>query len=190
MVTKQKQEKDFSQLIADCISEKRDAQHKLFKTFYSKMFHVCYRYASSYEEAQDMLNEGYLKIFSNLTKYKNEGSFEAWMKRVMANAALDYQRKHKSNIDTVDYDSVEATSMLHFDENNAISKISSDELMMLIQTLPFMSRSVFNLYVFEDYSHAEIAEILQIKEGTSHWHLNFARTKLKQLILQQINQVK
>ena len=151
------------------------------------MFHVCYRYASNDEEAQDMLNEGFMKIFANLDKYKNTGSFEAWMKRVMANAALDYQRKHKTNIQTVDYDSVEATTIVHFEENNAISKISSDELMELIQKLPLMSRSVFNLYVFEDYTHAEIADLLQIKEGTSHWHLNFARNKLKQLILHQNN---
>lgn len=181
-------EKDYSQLIADCIAEKRQAQHLLFKTFYSKMFHVCYRYASCYEEAQDMLNEGFIKIFKNLDKFKNSGSFEAWMKRVMANAALDFQRKHKSTIETVEYDAVDNGSMVQFDENTALSKISSDELMSLIQKLPFMSKSVFNLYVFEDYSHAEIAEILQIKEGTSHWHLNFARTKLKQLILEQINQ--
>ena len=110
------------------------------------------------------------------------------MKRVMANAALDFQRKHKSTIETVEYDAVDNGTMVQFDENTAISKISSDELMLLIQRLPFMSKSVFNLYVFEDYSHAEIAEILQIKEGTSHWHLNFARTKLKQLILEQTNQ--
>lgn len=178
---------DFTQLIADCLSEKRQAQHQLFKTFYSKMFHVCYRYASNYEEAQDMLNEGFMKIFANLDKYKNTGSFEAWMKRVMANSALDYQRKHKSNIDTVNYDSVDTSSIVHFEENSAISKISSDELMQLIQKLPFMSRSVFNLYVFEDYTHAEIAELLQMKEGTSHWHLNYARNKLKQLIQHQTN---
>ena len=185
METKLKQEKNFTQLIADCISEKRAAQHLLFKTFYSSMFHICYRYASNYEEAQDMLNEGFIKIFKNLDKYSNSGSFEGWMKRVMANAALDYQRKHKTTIETVEYESVDNGSMVQFDENYAISKISSDELMALIQKLPFMSRSVFNLYVFEDYSHSEIAEILQIKEGTSHWHLNFARNKLKQLILEQ-----
>ena len=178
---------EFAQLIADCLSQKRQAQHQLFKTFYGKLFHVCYRYASNYEEAQDMLNEGFMKIFANLDKYKNTGSFEAWMKRVMANTALDYQRKHKTNLQTVDYDSVDTTTIVPFEENSAISKISSDELMELIQKLPFMSRSVFNLYVFEDYTHAEIADLLQIKEGTSHWHLNFARNKLKQLILLQNN---
>lgn len=185
MEPKLKQPKEYTQLIAECIAEKRQAQHLLFKTFYSSLFHVCYRYASNYEEAQDMLNEGFMKIFKNLDKYKDSGSFEGWMKRVMANAALDYQRKHKTTIETVEYDSVDNGAMVQFDENNAISKISSDELMLLIQKLPFMSRSVFNLYVFEDYSHSEIATILQIKEGTSHWHLNFARNKLKQLIMEQ-----
>ena len=182
---KQKYEEEYSQLIAGCLANKREAQHRLFKTFYSKMFHICYRYASNKEEAQDMLNEGFIKIFNNLDKYQPIGSFEAWMKRVMANAALDYQRKHKPNFETVDYDAISQFESSSYEENHAISKISSDELMLLIQKLPPMSRSVFNLYIFEEYSHAEIAEMLHIKEGTSHWHLNSARTKLKQLIIEQ-----
>ena len=87
-------QQDYSQLIADCIDGKRAAQHRLFKLFYSKLFHLCYRYAQNKDEAQDMLNEGFIKIFENLHKYKPEGSFEAWLKRVMVNAALDYQRRY------------------------------------------------------------------------------------------------
>jgi len=180
-------DKVITQLIADCIANNSTAQHKLFKSYYSSMFNVCMRYATDYNEAQDMLNEGFLKIFSNLDKYENRGSFEAWMKRVMANAALDYQRKYKTLINTVQYDTVPEIEIESYDENRALSKMSGDELMLLIQHLPPMSKNVFNLYVFENYSHAEISQMLNIKEGTSHWHLNFARTKLKKEILAMRN---
>ncbi|MEG1555846.1 MAG: sigma-70 family RNA polymerase sigma factor [Bacteroidales bacterium] len=171
------------QLIEDCKTNNRKAQHRLFKFYFSSMFNVCMRYARDSEEAQDMLNEGFLKIFSNLDKYENSGSFEAWMKRVMINSALDYQRKYKTLVETVNYEAVPESILNVYDENNAISKISSDELMQLIQKLPPMSKNVFNLYLFENYSHAEIAKLLNIKEGTSHWHLNFAKNKLKEEII-------
>lgn len=177
-------QQDYSQLIADCIDGKRAAQHRLFKLFYSKLFHLCYRYAQNKDEAQDMLNEGFIKIFENLHKYKPEGSFEAWLKRVMVNAALDYQRRYCNHAE-VSMEDLQELSWEGVDQNAAISKLSSDELMMMIQQLPPTSKAVFNLYVFEGYSHTEIAEMLDMKEGTSHWHLNFARTKLKMMILAQ-----
>ncbi len=170
------------QLITACLSGSRKGQHKLFKLYYGKMFAICMRYANNYEEAQDMLNEGFMKIFANLDKYTDEGSFEAWMKRVMVNSAIDYQRKYKTLVQTVAFDEVPEFEISTFDVNNAISKISTDELLTLVQHLPPTSRNVFNMYVFENYSHAEISQVLDMKEGTSHWHLNFARTKLKEWI--------
>ncbi|HNW68133.1 MAG TPA: sigma-70 family RNA polymerase sigma factor [Bacteroidales bacterium] len=183
--TKLKEEEQ-QQLIAACLSNSRKGQHKLFKLYYGKMTAVCMRYANNYDEAQDMLNEGFMKIFANLDKYADEGSFEAWMKRVMVNAAIDYQRKYKTIVQTVNYEVVPEVEIATFDENKAISKMSADELLALIQKLPPTSRNVFNMYVFENYSHAEISKILDMKQGTSHWHLNFARTKLKELITKMI----
>lgn len=171
-----------TQLIADCKRGSHRAQHKLFKTYYSHMFGICMRYASNPDEAEDMLSEGFLKIFSNLEQYEETGSFEAWMKRVMTNAAIDFQRKYKTLIETVEYESVSEIDLQRYDVNPALDKISSDELMELIQELPPVSRLVFNLYIFENYTHTEIAEKLNIKEGTSHWHLNFARNTLKKKI--------
>ena len=185
MSEKQNKKQDFQQLIADCISNKRVAQQKLFKTFYSKLFNICYRYADNYEDAQDMLNEGFIKIFANLEKYEPNGSFEGWMKRIMANAAVDFQRKYHSHNDMLSVEDLPYVSMNLYDENNALAKLSNDELLQLIQKLPPTSRMVFNLYVFENYSHAEISSMLNMKEGTSHWHLNFARNKLKMMILAQ-----
>ena len=179
----QKNDKETLQLIADCIAQKRKAQHHLFKRFHSSLLSVCLRYAQNYDEAQDMLSEGFIKIFANLEKYQDNGSFEAWLKRVMANAALDFQRKYKTLDYNIPYEYVNEGDINVKVENSALSKISYDELMEAIQQIAPMSRNVFNLYIFEGYNHAEIAEMLNIKEGTSHWHLNFARNKLKSIIL-------
>lgn len=178
-------EEDILQLIADCKRGKRKAMHRLFKTYYGSLFTVCMRYAHCYEDAQDMVNEGFMKIFAGLETYQPSGSFEAWMKTIMVNAALDYLRKYHHPAETVHYDDVADDVLQHHDENEALAKLSTDELMQLIQQLPLMSRTVFNLYVFEDMPHAEIAKQLNIKEGTSHWHLNFARTKLKEAIMKR-----
>ena len=180
-MNKQTTDEELSQLIADCRAEKRRAQHRLFKLFYGEVMAVCMRYAKDEDEAQDMLSEGFIKIFANLEKF-TEGSFKAWIKRVAVNTAIDYQRKYKTLTQMTDIDEFSEIEIQSYDENTALSKISTDELLGLIQKLPTTTRSVFNLYVFEGYPHAEIAKILQMKEGTSHWHLNFARTKLKEMI--------
>lgn len=177
----QTNEEEMMQLIADCRAEKRRAQHTLFKLFYSEVMAVCMRYAKDEDEAQDMLSEGFIKIFANLDKFL-EGSFKAWVKKVAVNSAIDYQRRHKTLTQMTDIEEVPEIEIHNYDENTALSKITTDELLGLIQKLPPTTRSVFNLYVFEGYPHAEIAQILQMKEGTSHWHLNFARTKLKEMI--------
>lgn len=171
------------QLIEGCKKGRRRDQHKLFKTYYGQLFAVCMRYASCHDEAQDLVNEGFLKIFSGLDQYEASGSFEAWMKTVTVHAALDYLRKHHHSEEIPDSDGITDDVLDTYGENEALSKLSTDEIMELIQKLPPMSRSVFNLYVFEDLSHADIAKQLNIKEGTSHWHLNFARTKLKEWIM-------
>lgn len=172
------------QLIEDCKRGSRKAQHRLFKTYYGQLFAVCMRYASHEEEAQDMLNEGFLKIFTGIMNYEASGSFEAWMKTVAVNAALDYLRKYRKQAEMVNYECLTDDVLNNHSENEALSKLSTDEIMRMIQSLPPMSRSVFNLSVFEGLSHAEIAQKLNIREGTSHWHLNFARNKLKEMILQ------
>lgn len=146
------------------------------------------RYADTTDEADDMLNEGFLKVFSNLDKYENTGSFESWMKRVMTNAAIDYRRKYGLKMEVVDIDSVPEAIIPRHGENEAIGKLSSEEIILLIQRLPPASRTVFNLYVFENYSHAEIAQQLNISEGTSAWHLNFARSRLKNEIMKLYNE--
>lgn len=158
------------------------AQQKLFRHFYSPMFAVCMRYAGSREEAEDMLNEGFLKVFSNLDKYEDTGSFSAWMRKVMTNAALDYRRKYAMKFETTELEQLVYAPELVVDFNEAINRMSVDELVSLIQQLPPNMRTVFNMFIIEGYSHAEIAAQLGISESTSAWHLNHARNRLKKEI--------
>jgi RNA polymerase sigma-70 factor (ECF subfamily) len=163
------------------------AQRRLFKHFYSSVKAVCMRYAGSSDEAEDMLGDGFLKVFSNLDKYEDSGSFEAWMMRVVRNAALDYRRKYDRKADFVDIDEVAETQLTDHHLNDAVSKMSSQEVVSLIQQLPPVTRTVFNLFVFEGFSHKEISQQLNITENTSAWHVNNARTRLKNAIIQSDN---
>lgn len=174
--------------IAGCRQGIHRFQQKLFQHYYSPMLRLCMRYADSTDEAEDMLNEGFLKVFSNLDKYEDTGSFESWMKRVMVNAALDYRRKYDAQISFTDISEVEDSLEMGFDLNRAVDKISSEELISLIQQLPPTTRTVFNLFVFEGFSHAEIAEQLGMSVGTSSWHVNAARTRLKNEICKRNNE--
>jgi len=170
-----------------CRNGNSRAQQKLFKHFYSPMFRLCMRYADSTDEAEDMLSEGFLKVFSNLDKYENTGSFESWMKRVMINAALDYRRKYTPKAELTDLSDVIESEKIGYDVNAAVAALSSEAIVDLIQQLPPMTRTVFNLFVFDGYSHAEIAQQLGISEGTSAWHVNAARTRLKNEIVNMNN---
>ena len=175
-----KEQSEVLQWVHDCRKGSTRAQHKLFKYFYGSVMSVCMRYAGSTDEAADMLNEGFLKVFSNLDKYENSGSFEAWLKRVVCNAALDYRRRYDKNVEFVDIDEIQEAHLSDYNVNEAISKISSNEIVRLIQQLPPVTRMVFNMFLFEGYSHREIAQQLNITENTSAWHVNNARTRLKE----------
>ena len=165
-----------------CLEGNARAQRKLFKHFYGLVMRVCMRYAGSTDEAADMLNEGFLKVFSNLDKYENTGSFEAWLKRVVCNAALDYRRRFVKQVDFVNIDELPETQVADETVNDAVARMSSQELVGLIQQLPPVTRTVFNMFVFEGFSHRDISQELNISENTSAWHVNSARSKLKEAI--------
>ena len=183
-----KEQTEVLQWVQDCRNGSVRAQHKLFRYFYSSVMAVCMRYAGSTDEAADMLNEGFLKVFSNLHKYENSGSFEAWLKRVVCNAALDYRRKFDKNVELVDIDDLQDSHLSDYVVNEAISKISSNEIVRLIQQLPPVTRVVFNMFVFEGFSHREIAQQLDMSENTSAWHVNQARNRLKEALKQYDNE--
>ena len=177
-----KEHPEVQEWICACREGNARAQRKLFKHFYGTVMRICMRYAGSTDEAADMLNEGFLKVFSNLDKYENTGSFEAWMKRVVCNAAVDYRRRFVKEVDFVNIDDLPDMQIADESVNDAVARISSQELVGLIQTLPPVTRTVFNMFVFEGFSHRDIASELNITENTSAWHVSSARTKLKDAI--------
>lgn len=164
------------QLILDCKNNNIKAQEQLFRLFSSKLFAVCLKYSRSYEEAQDNLQDGFLLIFEKIGQFSFLGSFEGWAKRVMINNALQYYRKEKF-LELVSEDIAEEQE-IDMDD----SSISLDYLLSIIQQLPDRYRLVFNLYVIDNYSHKEVAAMLNINIGTSKSNLSRARTILKDKI--------
>ena len=167
-------------IIEGCAAGKRSAQAALYRKFASVMLAICLRYAQNRDEAEDILQEAFLKIFQNIGSFRNEGSFEGWMKRIMINHALNFYRKNRKTPFMEDIDSINETDIVEKDEDTALhAPVSAEKLTALIQMLPPGYRMVFNLYVFEEYSHKEISQELSISENTSKTQLLKARRMLR-----------
>jgi len=167
-------------LVKRCKAGERKAQELLYKQFASKMLGVCFRYATDKMEAEDMLQNGFIKVFQKIADYRGEGSFEGWMRRIMVHCSIEYYRKHHKMMQLVDLeDAAEETSVNPL----ATAKLEAKDLMVLIQQLSPGYRIVFNLYAIEGYSHKEIAAITGITEGASKSQLSRARSVLRQQII-------
>ena len=166
------------QIIAGCRAGDRKYQKLLYQRFASKMFTVCMRYAAESNSAQDLLQEGFVKIFKNIEKFRGEGSFEGWIRRIFVNTCLEFVRK-KANMYVVQ--DTETVKVEYHDEN-ALQKLMKEDLMEMIQSLSTGYRTIFNLYVIEGYSHKEIAELLNVTEGTSKSQLARARYLLQKKV--------
>ena len=173
---------DLNQLINDCKNNDRKAQEQLYRLYSSKLFAVCLKYSRNYTEAQDNLQDGFILIFNKIAQYSFKGSFDGWLKRVMINHVLQ-QYRTQTFLSLVNED-VAVDYEVEIDDEN----ISLDYLLKIIQELPDRYRLVFNLYVNDDYSHAEIAEMLSITTGTSKSNLSRARMILKEKIEQYKNE--
>lgn len=171
-----------SQLIKDCINRNRRAEYEMYKLLYSFLMSVCYRYTNQKELAEEMLNMGYLKILNNLEKYDHSMPFRAWIRRIMINTLIDEYRKNKSLKSKISYVEEYYDTEEFSETNDALKKLSAAEILQMIEKLPRASAQVFNLFAIDGFSHKEIAEMLEISEGTSKWHLNYARQKLKEMI--------
>jgi RNA polymerase sigma factor (sigma-70 family) len=169
------------ELISACKEGNGKAQQRLYDQYSRVMFGICLRYSNTYDEAKDILQDGFIKVFTKLGQYGFQGSFEGWMKRIFVNTALEYYRSQKNHMYHDDVDS--AFEVQHHDYT--IDKISTQEILAIIQGMAPGYRNVLNLYIIEGYSHAEIAEMLQINEGTSKSQLSRARAILQQAILKQ-----
>ncbi len=164
------------ELIKGCLEGSPLFQRMLYKRFAAKMLFVCCRYTANKEEAEDILQEGFISVFDKLSQFKGEGSFEGWIRRIMVNKAIEHYRKTSKIFPLLDIENVQHELV---DTNDVRSNIASEELMEMIQSLPPMYKMVFNLYIFEEMNHKEIAEKLGIVEGTSKSNLFHARMLLR-----------
>ena len=158
-------------LLQYCISGDSRAKFQFYSQYSAKLYGVCLRYARDEAEAKDMLQEGFIKIFRELASFRAEGNIEAWMRKIIVNTALS--RLRKKNLQFLPY--VEPPSFIYSDEE-IIGAISAEELIAVLNQMPQGYRTVLNLYAIEGYSHAEIAEMLDINEGTSR--SQYARAKI------------
>jgi RNA polymerase sigma factor (sigma-70 family) len=173
-----------SDIIQGCLEGNPRMQEQLYRQYAPKMYAVCLRYSGQPEDAQDILQDGFVKVYRNLSRFRGEGSFEGWMRRIFVNTAIEHYRK-----------SVKMYPVTESQENqvedrdwSAFDKLSVKDLMSLIQGLSPGYRTVFNLYVVEGYTHREIGEMLGISEGTSKSQLARAKTILQNLITKQARQ--
>ncbi|MEL6924377.1 MAG: RNA polymerase sigma factor [Bacteroidota bacterium] len=180
------------QLLKDCARGDRRAQFQLYKRCYSVLMGVCIRYKKNEEDAAEVLNMGFLKILNNIGKYREEVPFEAWIRRIMINTVIDEFRKNRKVqelMETTDFS--EHNNFTDFvDYNTADRLFDAEQLEAIIKMLPPVSQKVFNLYAIDGYSHKEIGAMLDISDGTSKWHLSFARKKIQEIIQTTINKSK
>ena len=168
-------------LIKECIDNNPKAQKELYDRFASKMMGVSYRYANSQEEAKDILQDAFIKVFGRIGSFKKEGSLEGWIRRIVVNTALDNIRKRKK-----DKQNVSLTEAEHLASNKdyIIENLSAEDLLQMFKTIPICYRTVFNLYAIEGYSHKEIADSLGITENTSKSQYSRAKAFLRNLLEQ------
>lgn len=167
------------QIVEGCIKNNAIAQKNLYEKFSRKMMGVCLRYCDSTEEAEDVVQNGFISVFENIESYKGTGSLEGWVRKIMVNTALTNIRKNKKLKQNIELDSVEfmLPSATHTNDSFA-----AKDLLKIIQTLPVGFKTVFNLYAIEGYSHREIGEMLNISEGTSKSQYSRAKAHLQKII--------
>ena len=172
-------EEKLQQLINGCIQQDRNSQKRLYKLYYGYAMAICLRYTGNRDEAAEVMNQGFFKIFKHLGKYDNSRPFNIWMGRIMTNTAIDYYRAEVKTNRTEELENASHVS----DAEMADNKLNYNDLLAMVQRLPHAYRVTFNLFAIEGYSHDEIAGMLRISIGASKSNLHRARQKLKEMIL-------
>jgi RNA polymerase sigma factor (sigma-70 family) len=173
-----------SDLIEGCIAGNRQMHELLYLRFSPKMYAVCLRYASNPDDAQDLLQEGFIKVFKNLDKFRKEGSFEGWIRRVFVNTSIEHYRK-KVNLNTIGENEEKSIEDGSF---NVLDQLAERDIIQLVQELSPGYRSVFNMYVIEGFSHKEIGDMMGISEGTSKSQLARAKSILQKKVNDFLNE--
>ncbi|MFW5877694.1 MAG: RNA polymerase sigma factor [bacterium] len=165
-------------IIKGCKEGNRYSQEELYRILSPGMYAVCLHYASDEDEASDFLQEGFIRVFSKITSFRGEGSFEGWVRKIMVNTSLQLLRK-KRQMFVLNED---ITDDIDYEVPVAEGELEKEDLMRMIRSLPVNQRIVFNLFVIEGYNHIEIAEMTGITENTSKSHLHRARISLKNMV--------
>ncbi|HMN05810.1 MAG TPA: RNA polymerase sigma factor [Flavobacteriales bacterium] len=175
----------YDSLLDGCLAGERRSQQRMYELFYGKMMAVCLRYTKNHDQAKDILQDGFIKVFRNLPEYTRTGSLEGWIRRIMVNTAIDYFRRSKHSYLLLGED----RSMEEFEDipeeqdmEEPWGDLKPADVINAMQKLTPAYRTVFNLYVFEDMSHKEIADTLEITIGTSKSNLAKAKANLKRLL--------
>jgi RNA polymerase sigma-70 factor (ECF subfamily) len=164
-------------IIDGCLRGNREAQKMLYQHYYGYAMSVCLRYSKTREESREILNDGFMKVFTRLGLRDEKSSFKSWLRKIMINSAIDHYRKNSKHYKLEDGDQAIAWMPSH--ESDAIGDLSHEELIGMVQQLAPAYRAVFNLFVIDGYSHEEIASRLDISVGTSKSNLFKAREHLK-----------
>ena len=170
------------EMLAGCQNNKESAQKCLFDRYSGVMMGVCMRYVDSYEEAQDIVQNGFIKVFKKIGTFTGKGSLEGWIRKIMVNSSLDYLRKIKNERFNLSIDDVEYRLK---ERNEIIHSLQAEDLLKIIKTLPVGYRTVFNMYAIEGYTHKEIADELNVSENTSKSQYSRARTLLQKKLEEQ-----
>jgi RNA polymerase sigma factor (sigma-70 family) len=167
------------ELIKGCLKRDGSAQKRLYDTYSSKMYGLCYRYVKNSMEAEDVVITAFMKVFEKIEQFKSEGSFEGWIRRIVVNEALTHLRKNRSMQLETELEQAEREP----DYNKLGDHLEAEDLLNIIQGLPTGYRIVFNMYAIDGYSHKEIAGQLGISENTSKSQLSRARTYLQKILV-------
>lgn len=169
-------------MLAGCIRNNAAAQEALYNRFSPRMLGVCYRFAKNREDAEDMLQEGFIKVFTQIHQYRNEGALEGWIRRIVVHTCINILKKNKKFSDSVDI--IHATGV-HINEEMIPSIMQAKQVVECIRTLPLGYKTVLNLYAIEGYSHKEIASMLDIEESTSRSQYTRAKAMLEEILIRK-----
>lgn len=169
-------------ILAGCIRNNAASQDALYHRFSPRMFGVCYRFAKNREDAEDMLQEGFIRVFTQIHQYRNEGSLEGWIRRIIVHTCINVLKKNKKFADTVD---ISEAYSLQVREEAVPGILQAKEIVECIRLLPLGYRTVLNLYAIEGYSHREIGQMLDIEESTSRSQYTRAKAMLEAILVKK-----
>lgn len=173
------------EIIKGCIKNERRAQSALYELYYPLMKNVVSRYANQHDDKSSLINAGFFKVLKYIKSFDEKFALATWIRNVIINNCIDEYRKTRNKETNILIEDLEDVPV-QLEFNQGLKNLEEKDLLEILNVLPNMSRKVFNLFAIDGFKHNEIADLLSISAGTSRWHLNFARNKLKELITNQL----